>query len=111
VSAFPDMSSTRLVSRGGGAEPRWSRDGRELLFKSGGSLVVVSVPLGPVFRPGAPRVLFPVNAYRAAINRQQYDVSPDGQRFLMIRDLGGNASGSVVYVENWLEELKAKVKQ
>jgi hypothetical protein len=64
-----------------------------------------------VFRPGAPRVLFPVNAYRAAINRQQYDVSPDGQRFLMIRDLGGNASGSVVYVENWLEELKAKVKQ
>jgi len=111
VTAFPDRSSTRLVSRDGGTEPRWSRDGRELFFKSRGNLVAVSVPPGPVFTPSAPRVLFPVNAYRAANNRQQYDVSPDGQRFLMIRDLGGNASGSVVYVENWLDELKAKVKQ
>ncbi|MEQ1692799.1 MAG: hypothetical protein ABMA00_16025, partial [Gemmatimonas sp.] len=110
VTAFPDRSSTRLVSRNGGTEPRWSRDGRELFFKSGDNLVVVSVPPGPVFTPSSPRELFPVNAYRSANNRQQYDVSPDGQRFLMIRDLGGNAWGSVVYVENWLEELKAKVK-
>jgi Tol biopolymer transport system component len=110
VTAFPDRSSTRLVSRDGGTEPRWSRDGRELFFKSRGNLVAVSVPPGPVFAPGAPRVLFPVTAYRAANNRQQYDVSPDGQRFLMIRDLRGNASGTVVYVENWLDELKAKVK-
>jgi serine/threonine-protein kinase len=110
VTAFPDRSSTRLVSRDGGMEPRWSRDGRELFFKSGGNLVAVSVPPGPVFTPSAPRALFPVSAYRAATNRQQYDVSLDGQRFLMIRDLGGNASGSVVYVENWLEELRAKVK-
>jgi eukaryotic-like serine/threonine-protein kinase len=111
VSAFPDMSSTRVVSQGDGSEPRWSRDGRELFFKSEGNLVVVSVPAGPVFRPGAPTVLFSVDGFRGARNRQQYDVAPDGQRFLMIRELEANAPGSVIYVENWLEELEARVKQ
>ena len=47
----------------------------------------------------------------AGRNRQQYDVSPDGQRFLMIRERGMTTAPTAVYVENWLTELTAKVKR
>jgi hypothetical protein len=66
------------------------------------------VPPGPVFTPGPPRALFSVAGYVAARNRAQYDVSPDGQRFLMIR---ANSASQVVYVDNWFAELLAKGKQ
>jgi len=52
-----------------------------------------------------------VAGYRAARNRPQYDVAPDDRRFVMIRDRADDARGQVVYVENWLEELKARTKQ
>ena len=70
-----------------------------------------SEPPGPVFNPSNSRTLFSLAGYRRARNRQQYDVSPDGQRFLMIREQSGTANRGVVYVENWLTELRAKVKQ
>ena len=111
VTSFPDARTRFQVSRGGGTEPRWSRDGRELFFESRGALKVVRVPPGPVFNPSAPTTLFSVAGYRRARNRQQYDVSPDGQRFIMIREQSGTANRGVVYVENWLTELRAKVKQ
>ena len=44
-------------------------------------------------------------------NRQQYDVSSDARRFIMIRELADDARGEVVFMENWFEELKTKVKQ
>ena len=97
------------MSRGGGAEPRWSRDGRELFFVSGGRLNVVAVTPGPTFTPGNPQVLFPLAGYRRARNRQQYDVSPDGQRFVMIRDRANAGGRGVVYVEIWFSKLLAKV--
>ena len=63
-------------------------------------------------REVAIEVLHPALAgYRRARNRQQYDVSPDGTRFLMIRERGATTTPSVVYVENWLTELRAKVKK
>ena len=111
VTSFPDARTKFVVSRGGGTEPRWSRNGRELFFESGGQLKVVDVPAGSAFAPGNPRTLFSLAGYRRARNRQQYDVSPDGTRFLMIRERGATTAPSVVYVENWLTELRAKVKK
>ncbi|HTL06453.1 MAG TPA: protein kinase [Gemmatimonadales bacterium] len=108
VSPVPDLTSKRMVSSGGGAEPRWSADGRELYFVSGGKLMVVTVPPGASFNPGAPRPLFSVEGYRRARNHPQYDVAPDG-RFLMIREPA--ASVGAVYAENWLAELLAKIKR
>jgi Tol biopolymer transport system component len=61
--------------------------------------------------PGSPTTLFSLAGYRRARNRQQYDVSPDAQRFIMIREQSGTANRGVVYVENWLTELRAKVKK
>jgi eukaryotic-like serine/threonine-protein kinase len=108
VSSFPDMKSKRMVSSGGGGEPRWSHDGRELYWVSGGRLVAAAVPLGPSFNPGAPRALFSVEGYRRARNHPQYDVAPDG-RFVMIREPA--ASVGAVYAEQWFAELLAKVKR
>jgi serine/threonine-protein kinase len=111
VTSFPDAQSKFVVSRGGGTEPKWSRDGRELFFESGGMLQVVSVPPGPTFSPGNPRPLFSLAGYRRARNRQQYDVSADGTRFLMIRERGSAEAPTVVYAENWLTELREKVQK
>jgi serine/threonine-protein kinase len=111
VTPFPSISSTRLVSIGGGNEPRWARSGKELFYKSGGRLMVVTVQPGAAFTPGTPRALFSLSGFRAARNRPQYDVAPDDQRFLMIKDFEDESGEDLVYVENWFPELKAKVKQ
>jgi eukaryotic-like serine/threonine-protein kinase len=108
VQSFPDAQQRVVVSRAGGSEPRWSGNGRELFYTLGGQMMAVSVPAGPVFRPGPPRALFSVKGYVAARNRPQYDVTPDGQRFLMIRS---SSASQVVYVENWFAELLAKAKR
>jgi serine/threonine-protein kinase len=109
VASFPDMGSKRLVSRGGGTQPRWARSGRELFFRSAEQLMAVAVPPGPTFTPGPARALFSLAAYRLARNRQEYDVAPGDQRFLMIREPA--ATGGTMYVENWFRELRAKVKR
>jgi serine/threonine-protein kinase len=110
VASFPDMAWRRLVSNGGGTEPRWSRDGRELFFESGGRLMAVAVSDGPGFNPGSPRPLFSLTGYRRARNRPQYDVAPDG-RFVMIRESFGSAKTGLVYAEQWFAELLARMNR
>ena len=86
VTAFPSASSTQLVSRGGGIEPRWSHSGRQLFFKSGNQMMAVDITPGTTFVAGTPRPLFSLSGYRSARNRQQYDVAPDDKHFVMIRE-------------------------
>jgi serine/threonine-protein kinase len=111
VTPFPGATSTRLVSRDGGNEPRWAHSGRELFYKSGNRLMSVDVTAGPSLTIGTPRPLFSLSGYRFARNRAQYDVAPDDKHFVMIKELGGNTRGDAVYVENWFQELLAKVKR
>jgi eukaryotic-like serine/threonine-protein kinase len=110
VAEFPSMTSPRLVSREGGSEPRWAPNSLELFFKSGDYLMSVAIAPGASVAVGTPRRLFSVAPYRSARNRQQYDVGPDGQHFVMIRDVAAGAR-DVVYVENWFPELLAKVRR
>ena len=110
VTPFPAATSFHLVSRDGGTEPRWAHSGRELFFKSGNQLMAVPIAPGPTFLAGTPRPLFSLSGFREARNRQQYDVAPDDRRFVMIRQLGADAPGTVVYVENWFRELEAKMR-
>jgi Tol biopolymer transport system component/predicted Ser/Thr protein kinase len=80
VRPFPSGAGTWQVSTAGGGFPVWRRDGKELFFVSLDSkLIAVSVEADAKFHAGAPVALFPV---RTAGGSTNYDVSPDGQRFL-----------------------------
>ena len=111
VASFPDMQVKYPVSQGGGTEPRWAHSGRELFFKSHGKLMSLPVAPGAGFSPGSARPLFAVAGFADAINRQQYDVSPDDRRFVMIRRPANTGRQEIVMVENFFADLKAKVKR
>jgi len=108
---FPRTSDGKwLVSTAGGLTPLWSRDGRELFYRNqSGDLVAVEITPGtpPI---GRQRVLFSALPYVLVPTRRSYDVTPDGRRFLMMRRVGTPAApvASLIVVENFFEELKAK---
>jgi eukaryotic-like serine/threonine-protein kinase len=112
VRPFPDTkTASHEVSIGGGASPRWSRDGRELFFVDEHlDLIAVPVTLSPTFSAGTPHRLFAASAYLPA--SYPFDVSPDGRRFLMSRPVGGGSArpDELILVQNAFEELKARVK-
>ncbi len=98
------------MSVGAGAEPRWSRDGRELFYRNGqGQFVSVPVRAQPVFAAGTPSVLFPDADYPRSSVRQQYDVAPDGERFLFIRRVRASEESRLILVQNFFEELERLV--
>jgi hypothetical protein len=66
------------------------------------------------FSPGTPRPLFPVSGYATTPGNRGYDVSPDDQRFIMLRTLTDTVARQpmqLVLVDNWLDEFKAKMKR
>ena len=88
----------------------WSRDGQELLYGDGqGRMMSVSVDLQPTFKSGDPSVVFkgPYKFDRPFI--RNYDLHPDGQRFLMIKEGEGSERIDLVLVQNWFEELERLV--
>jgi len=107
IQPFPGPGARVLVSTAGGKEPVWSRSGSELYYRQGTAMVEIPIATEPVLRVGKAEVLFdgPYQADRAG--HSAYDVSPDGKRFLMIRNEGaGEIDLHVVF--NLGEELKAK---
>jgi serine/threonine-protein kinase len=108
VVPFPDAASGKwAVSTGGGSEPVWSRDGRELFYRTmEGGLVVVPVSTTSTFSMGAPRVLFSAAEYRAYLNHRMYDVAPDGQRFIMLRQVSDENAQWIIALD-FLDEVRA----
>jgi hypothetical protein len=110
VRPFPNASDGRWpVSTDGGQEPIWAHSGRELFYLGRGNLMSVEVLPGSTFVTGERKVLFSSRGYDASRWHQNYDVAPDDQRFVMIRSLEGADAGELIVVENFFEELKAKV--
>ena len=71
---------------------------------------LVSTAARPSFSAGKPRVLFEGPYARSGRSSPDYDVSPDGQRFLMLKaSEQAQAATQIVVVQNWFEELKQKV--
>ena len=103
VQPFPDASEGKwMVSSGGGVEPRWSRDGKELFYFSGQTLMAVPVSVRPTFSNGAPVALFdaPVQAgYTSDSHRWQ--LAPDGKRFLLLINAGKDQAPPLDVVVNW----------
>lgn len=111
VRPFPNVDSGHwTISTSGGTRPVWARNGKELFYLDGtNALTAVSVHTAPTFSADTPTKLFDSRYYSAPTSRS-YDVSPDGQRFLMIKDTASgdqsSALPSMVVVVNWVEELK-----
>ena len=107
VRPFPDVDRGRWqVSTGGGAWPLWARSGKELFYMElSGAVMSVAVDGGSTFRVGNPTRLFEGGTTAPG---RTYDVSADGQRFLVIKE-GGRADGTAIVVQNWGEELKRLV--
>jgi Tol biopolymer transport system component len=116
VAPFPDVQRARWqISTEGGTEPVWSPAGREVFYRSESGGFVTAVPVsttGSEIKVDAPTRLV---RQRYVFGALTYDVSPDGQRFLMIKDsaIAGVETGreSIVLIENWLEELTEKMSK
>ena len=111
LQSFPDPALGRWkLSTNGASEPMWSRGGREVVFRQRDT--VMSVSVNPDRREiGTPSMLF-TGAYVFQIpwdEGRSYDVSQDGETFLMLREPAGGQRRRIVATLNWLAELKAKV--
>lgn len=108
VRTFPDPENGKLpISSGGGYQPRWRRDGKDLLYFTGeGKLMSVDVTLTPSFKAGVPRVLFqpPIYGGGPTVNSRRWNLTPNGDRFLIITT--SNDVTPIVVVVNWLSGLK-----
>jgi serine/threonine-protein kinase len=100
---YPALSPKIPVSRDGGADAVWSRDGSELFFRKGNQVYAVEVGPGSESGPGVPKFIFEGDYSRMPDN---YDVAPDG-RFVMIKVPDqGDAPTQIHVVLNWFEDLK-----
>jgi len=111
VQSFPAGAGKFQISTTGGVQPRWRRDGRELFYLSlEGKLMAVEVKTAPTFEYGPPKALFQTQMLRLAGFTLvfQYDVAPDGDRFLVLNSTGsGGANSSPITVAlNWTAGLK-----
>jgi len=111
VQSYPDPTvARRQVSSGGGSQPRWTREGRELVFQLGDSLMTASINSGSG-AVGTPELLF-AGAYASSAGSTDppdYDVTPDGERFLLLKWPAASRRPRVVVSTRWFDELRALV--
>jgi hypothetical protein len=114
VQAFPGPGPKIQVSNDGGTDPVWRRSGGELFYRGGNRMMAVAVTTAPTFRASAPRVLWEgiysqglgSSCGMPGVASSNYDVTADGQRFLMVRDDENVSSTKIVVVVNWIADLK-----
>jgi serine/threonine-protein kinase len=120
VRPFPATDSGHWqITSGGGSRPMWARSGRELLFQSGigpnarlMSVPVQTAPSGGPFTYGTAAPVTDLSKYRQGAVGRSYDIFPDGQRFVMLKQVGldPNERLSLTIVTHWFDELRARVK-
>ena len=111
VSDFPSLASRHQISVEGGREPKWSRDGGELVYRAGGRMFAVPVDTKGGFSAGKPRVLF---EGRFAVGGMDvlgldYDLAPDGRFLMMKPGPEEQAPRGLRVVLNWVDELARRV--
>jgi Tol biopolymer transport system component len=109
AQSYPDPSLKRLkISPTYGSEPLWTKGGRELVYRNGDSVMAVSVDVANG-RVGQPVALFsgPYPDNPGWTRPRSYDVTPDGERFLLIRVRELASQPHIAVVLNWFDELRA----
>jgi serine/threonine-protein kinase len=103
VIAYPDSGATWQVSNDGGNLPKWSPNGGELFYRNGNKMMTVTIETNPMFRAHPPQFLF------EGPYEQEFDVSPDGKHFLMLKvkePVATPAASDLMIVSNWIDELR-----
>jgi Tol biopolymer transport system component len=99
---FPGPGGKWQISTEGGEDPVWSRDGKEIFYVAPGNrLMSVPVTTKSGLEAGTPAFLFEAR-FRPETG-QQYDVSSDGKRFIIVTDIANSGAAPVTLVQNWLE--------
>lgn len=119
VQAFPGPGPKIQISSDGGFDPVWRRSGGELYYRTDGAMIAVAIETSPTLRASAPRLLWK-GRYSHGTGSScgmpgpastNYDVTADGQRFLMVRDDDQwIADNKVIVLTNWADGLKRKAR-
>jgi eukaryotic-like serine/threonine-protein kinase len=111
VQPYPGPGGKWQISAEGGNESAWNPNGRELFYRSGDKMMAVDIATQPGFAVGKPRLLFQGQYQPTTGTSPNYDVSPDGKRFLMLKptEQAEAAPTQINVVLNWFEELKRRV--
>jgi eukaryotic-like serine/threonine-protein kinase len=105
VQPYPGPGGKWRISSGGGESARWNPNGRELFYRNGDKIMAVDLTTSPSFGVSTPKLLFEAQDFTNA-----WDVSPDGQRFLMVKPVEQQQVATQIdVVLNWFGELKQKV--
>ncbi|MGH9409878.1 MAG: protein kinase domain-containing protein [Vicinamibacterales bacterium] len=105
VQEFPEARNKWQISANGGLEPYWNRNGRELFYRSGASIMAVPVTPGPPFVAGTPAALFQTRFSESTV-RGLYRPWPDGQRFLVLAARAAQTDVPATVVLNWSSALR-----
>ncbi|MDA2927447.1 hypothetical protein MYX78_09480 [Acidobacteria bacterium AH-259-G07] len=109
VQPYPGPGRKWLISKEGGREPVWSKNGRELFYRNRDQVMVVPVQIESEFSAGTPELLFEGQYFSdPTAGHPRYGVTDDGRQFLMQKAEEGQA-GEINVVLNWFEELKRLV--
>jgi Tol biopolymer transport system component len=107
VISFPKGDQKRQVSSNGGSQPRWRRDGKELYYLAlNGQLMAVDITTGSTISSGPPRALFDTGLM-VEPTIDQYAVTQNGQRFLILKPLGTAAPNPIGVIVNWKPPSKS----
>ena len=106
VQPFPATGAKWQISTEGGEEAVWVSSG-EIFYRNGDRMMAVDITTEPTFSSGTPKLLFEGSYYDYG-PRAEYDVTSDGQKFLMIK-LGEQSVRELNVIQNWFEELKRLV--
>jgi hypothetical protein len=111
VRPFPDVDAgSRRVSQGGTAvEPVWSNSGGELFFRTADGVMALEVTDPGTFATGEVRTLFENDGFLYFISHRRYAFDGEGDRFLMMRGLSLEVPAELMLVQNFLEEVKARL--
>ncbi len=110
VQPYPGPGGKWQISTDGGTEAVWNPNGRELFYRQRSQLMSVAIATQPAFSPGKPEVLIDGPYMLSAATLPNYDVSRDGQRFLMVKEGQQEPPPTQINVVlNWFDELKRLV--
>jgi len=108
VRPYPGPGGKWLISQEGGTEPVWARNGKQLFYRRQNQVWEVDVRTDTSFTAGKPRLLFEALRFAWGWPSRSWDISPDGQRFLMVKqeERKPQPVTEMILVLNWFEELR-----